>query len=100
MSTKKIVPQFVTLSNGQSVEVPDGATPASFRRYAEAKLKLAANPKRKPSRSTTRKASKKSNYAKMQSALAWSTAELVERVNSQHDPIFVNGIVWDMEVEL
>lgn len=101
-SPSRIVkPQFVTLSNGATVEVPEGADPASFKRFAEAKLRLAANPKRKASRSTTRKPSKRSQYARMQSVLGMATLELVSRVNEpEHDPIFVNGICWDMAVEL
>jgi hypothetical protein len=74
----------IILSNGQTVAVPPGANPIIFRRIEETKLFLAANPK--PKRKATRrasngKASKKSNYAKMQSVIAGATMELVERVN-------------------
>lgn len=31
---------FITLSNGQTVEVPEGAEPAAFKRWQENKLRL------------------------------------------------------------
>ncbi|MCL4296535.1 MAG: hypothetical protein KJ077_12440 [Anaerolineae bacterium] len=75
----------VTLSNGQIVEVPQGADPAYFKRFEEARLRLAANPKPKKAKksSSSRKPTKRSSYARMQSVLAISMLELVERVNAK-----------------
>ena len=72
------IPQTIKLSNGQTLEVPEGADPAAFRRFAEAR----ANPKRR--RSPRRRAgstSRKQNYAA--GVIARSMVELVERVNSE-----------------
>ena len=55
-----IVQQLITLSNEQTVEVPEGADPEYFRRYAEAKLN--PRPKRK-SRTRRGTPSKSINYA-------------------------------------
>lgn len=91
MSTTKII-----LSNQEVVNVPEGADPILFRRIQEARIKLAANPKKASKKQTSRKASKKSNYAKMQSAIGRATVELIERVNRPADEPearFVNGEV-------
>lgn len=80
-----MIKDFITLSNGQTVEVPAGATLADFRRFMEAKLRLAANPKPRKAKksSSSRKPTKRSNYSRMQSVLAMSVLELVERVNAR-----------------
>ena len=77
----------IILSNGSLVNVPPGANPIIFRRIKETELFLASHPKQKPAKRTTRKpqASRKSNYAKMQSAISLATLTLVERVNRRDD---------------
>jgi len=52
----------ITLSTGQQIEVPDGATIKDFRRYQEAKLRLAAGKKVKATRHNG-KPKKSINYA-------------------------------------
>lgn len=98
MASTPILTQILSLINlGQSIlqaveTVVPGADPAFWQMVVNRHL-TNPNPKKakkQTKRSATRKASKKSNYAKMQSALAWSTAELVERVNGG-EPRFVNG---------
>ena len=94
MSTTQII-----LSNCSIVQVPEGADPAAFRKLEEARIRLAANPKKaKPRKSIPRRASGKPrktfNYAtqvlsgyELQTAhRAAATAELVERVNDPVEP--------------
>jgi hypothetical protein len=89
MSTSKILTQIQSLINlGSTLETAveatiPGADVAFWQRLIDRQAsKNQAKPKRKNnSRSSSRRASKKSNYAKMQSVLAWATVELVERVN-------------------
>lgn len=56
---------YIILSNSQMVEVPEDANPDAFRRWQEAKLRIAASPKpkKKSSRTPSRHCSKRVNYA-------------------------------------
>lgn len=93
-----ILTQILSLINlGQSLPqavetvVPGADVTYWQRQIARQDAPKQAKPKRKSSkRSYTPKPSKKSQYARMQSVLARSTAELVERVNGG-EPRFVNG---------
>lgn len=70
---------FITLSNGKTVEVPEGADPKYFKRFEEAKLK--PRKARRKAGSRTRRNSRKTNYAQQVIARSKAMAELVERVN-------------------
>lgn len=90
-----LVNQGLGLSQAVEQIVP-GADPGFWRKQL-----ANYNPAQPASKKTARKStprpsrSKKSNYAKMQSALGRATLELVERVNGQADDRaevrFVNG---------
>jgi len=76
-----VLQKFITLSNGQIKEVPEGADPKYFRKFEEAKLRRQGKPKRRKAGSRTRRNSRKTNYAQQVIARGKAIAELVERVN-------------------
>ena len=64
--------------------VVPGADVSFWQRVIANEAAKQTNPKKtkkQTKRSGSRKPSKRSSYASMQSALAWSTVELIERVN-------------------
>lgn len=79
---------WIRLSNDTFVRVPDGADVNAFRRVQEARLKLAANPKKQTQRTYQ---SKRNHNASAVLACGGSpfdagmlaVAELVERVNGR-----------------
>lgn len=76
----------IILSNGNEIEVPDGADPIAFRRFVEARLRQLANPK--PRNATSRRNaghSKRSRYAAMQSVIGRAALTLIERVNGKEE---------------
>ena len=92
MSTTQII-----LSSGSIVQVPEGADPTAFRKLQEARIRLAANPKKAKTKPSPRsgKPRKTFNYAAQvlsgaelqTNHRAAATAELVERVNNPDDPV-------------
>lgn len=78
-----------TLETAVEATVP-GADVNFWQRQVDRAKQAKPKAKKQNKRTTSRKPSKRSNYAKMQSALAMSTLELVERVNGS-EPRFING---------
>lgn len=71
------IAQYVVLSNGQMVQVPEGADPDAFRKVQEAGLRLKANPKRRKRRERRGTPKKRINYAE---SVLWMRNGLVEGV--------------------
>lgn len=82
---------WIRLSNDSFVRVPDGADVNAFRRYAEARIKLAASPKRPPTQRPYQPKRKHVASAVLGcggspfDAGLWAMAELVERVNGREE---------------
>ena len=74
----------VKLTNGQWVNVPDGADPEHYRRYRNALLERKINGKR-TRRTRRRRTSKRTNYAAQVIARGKAQAEMVKRVNETID---------------
>jgi hypothetical protein len=80
----------IVLSTGEWVKVPEGADPEAYRKYREAGIRLAANPKKRKTRSS-RSGSGSGRRRKMQATrflgmslietTARATAEALDRVN-------------------
>ncbi|MCL4295712.1 MAG: hypothetical protein KJ077_08290 [Anaerolineae bacterium] len=96
MATNTIVPRSITLSNGQVLAVPEGADASAFKRFEEAKLRRASNPKKKtPKKSPSRSGSSRRRTLRTSVPFAPSSAErqtqrtgraageLVERANGK-----------------
>lgn len=98
----------IVLSNGEFVNVPDGADLETFRKLQEARLRLIANPKKSPKRKSSPSRSRKSGKRTLRSTVPFAlslssaerqaerrtsaTAELVTRVNTKEpEPRFVAG---------
>lgn len=83
----------VTLKSGKKVNVPEGADPEAFRKFAQAKEDRAKSPKKtrrtSPPRSTKRLSASQAlarlSLTIQREAQAQATIELVERVNGQDD---------------
>lgn len=76
--------EWVRLSNDEWVAVPEGADPASFRKWQELRIKRQngqIKPRRKAGSRCRR--NKRTNYAAQVAARGKAQAELVSRVNDE-----------------
>ncbi len=95
---------FITLSDNSIAVVPEDADPDAFRRYCEARIKLAANPrKRQRAFSRSSKPGRKINYAERVLAAGHfdagteATARRMDQLAAIADEdTFVSGIEWDL----